>query len=190
MATHKPVVINELFGELIVPEGDYRWVVVHAKPRCEKKLADFALREGIHYYLPQLKREKVYQRRKVATTLPMFPGYIFLILNPQNKQHVASSGLTVSFIKVTQQQELVDELSRICFGKTKEAAFEPCFWLSKGLEVTITDGPLKGTTGIVESHDKLHEVRLQVNILRQAVMVKVDPKYVKILGEYEVVEEK
>jgi len=189
LATHKPVIINELFGELVIPEDDRSWVVVHTKPRCEKKLADYAIREKIHYYLPQIKREKVYQRRKVSTTLPMFSGYIFMILNHQQKQSVAISGLSVSFIRVPLQKELVDELSYIYYGRTKKAAFEPSLWLSKGLEVMITDGPLKGTMGVVESHEKIHEVRLQVNILRQAVMVKVDPRHVKILGEYEIVED-
>ena len=49
--------------------------------------------------------------------------------------------------------------------------------------------PLKGVTGIVEDHTKLHEVRLQVNILRQAVLVMVDPANVKILGDYILEEE-
>jgi len=31
-------------------------------------------------------------------------------------------------------------------------------------------------------------VRLQVQILRQAVLVKIDPRNVKILGEYTIVE--
>jgi transcription antitermination factor NusG len=60
---------------------------------------------------------------------------------------------------------------------------------ARGLEVEIVRGPLKDVTGIVEDHTKLHEVRLQVNILRQAVLVTVDPSNVKILGDYILEEE-
>ena len=41
---------------------------------------------------------------------------------------------------------------------------------------------------MVESHDKIDEVRLQVEILRQAVLVRIDPRDVEIIGKYEIVE--
>jgi len=189
MATHKPVIINELFGELKIPPEGQRWMVVHTKPRCEKKVADYAGKNLIQYYLPQLKHKRIYQRRKVVTTLPMFPGYIFMVLSHQERNTIALSGMVANFIRVVHQQELLDELSRICFVNKQNVPVENTLWLSQGLEVEITAGPLKGTRGIVESHDKISEIRLQVNILRQAVMVKIDPKDVKIIGSYELVEE-
>ncbi|HQO18709.1 MAG TPA: hypothetical protein PLJ85_05975, partial [Candidatus Cloacimonas sp.] len=64
----------------------------------------------------------------------------------------------------------------------------PGLWLEKGLEVEIVNGPLKGICGVVEDQSKLMEVRLQVNILKQAVLVKVNTEDIKIIGEYEIVE--
>nr|MDK2851541.1 hypothetical protein [Candidatus Cloacimonadota bacterium] len=189
MATHKPVIINELFGELKIPPEGKRWTVVHTKPRCEKKLANYAGQNLIHYYLPQIKQKRVYQRRKVITTVPMFPGYIFMILSVLERQTILISGMVVNFIRVVNQKELLDELRSICFISEQDTPIQNCIWLSKGLEVEIISGPLKGTRGVVESHDKISELRLQVNILRQAVMVKVDPKNVKIIGKYEIVED-
>ncbi|MCK9335342.1 MAG: transcription termination/antitermination NusG family protein [Candidatus Cloacimonetes bacterium] len=190
MATHKPVIINELFGELKVPEDEnYRWVVIHCKPRCEKRLADYLGKRLINYYLPQIKHKRVYQRRKVVTTLPMFPGYLFAILGPLDREKIAISGLAVRFIRVGNQHQLLQELGRICGVTRHEVDLVPTMWLSKGLEVEITEGALKGTRGVVESHEKISEVRLQVEILRQAVLMSVDPKHVKIIGEYEIVEE-
>jgi len=97
--------------------------------------------------------------------------------------------MVVNFIRVVNQKELLDELRSICFISEQDTPIQNCIWLSKGLEVEIISGPLKGTRGVVESHDKISELRLQVNILRQAVMVKVDPKNVKIIGKYEIVED-
>ncbi|NLK50265.1 MAG: hypothetical protein GX294_06410, partial [Candidatus Cloacimonetes bacterium] len=62
------------------------------------------------------------------------------------------------------------------------------YWLSSGLEVKIISGPFAGSIGVVESHDKIDEVRLQVEILRQAVLVRIDPRDVEIIGKYEIVE--
>lgn len=190
MATHKPVIINELFGELKVPIDDsFRWVVIHCKPRCEKRLADYLGKRLIQYYLPQIKHKRVYQRRKVVTTLPMFPGYIFAIIGPLDREKIAISGLIVRFIRVGNQNQLLQELGRICGVTRQEVDLAPALWLSKGLEVEITEGALKGTRGVVESHDKISEVRLQVEILRQAVLMSVDPKHVKIIGEYKIIED-
>lgn len=189
MATHTPVLIDELFGELKpAPEGQ-RWEVIHTKPRCEKKLAQYARGNGITYYLPQMDSKRVYQRRMVSFTKPMFPSYLFCVLDPPKRQTLLYSGYIVAFLRVSQQQFLLEELLNIKHSTYPQIEMEKTLWLSQGLKVEITQGPLKGVTGLVESHDKLDEVRLQVNILRQAVLVKIDPHFVKILGEYMIVEE-
>ncbi|MBW6513428.1 MAG: hypothetical protein K0B87_01585 [Candidatus Syntrophosphaera sp.] len=188
MPTHAPVIIDELFGELKPAEGDERWTVVHTKPRCEKKLADYARRSGIVYYLPQIENKRVYQRRKVSFTQPMFPGYLFCVADADKKRTLTISGYTVSFIKVPLQEELLEELLNIRLSTQPKVEFQSTLWLSEGLKVEVIKGPLKGVTGIVESHAKLGEVRLQVNILRQAVMVKLDPRDLKIISDYVIVD--
>ncbi|MFO8145612.1 MAG: transcription termination/antitermination NusG family protein [Candidatus Syntrophosphaera sp.] len=189
MPTHTPVLIDELFGELKPASGDERWIVVHTKPRCEKKLAEYARNNGITYYLPQMESRRIYQRRKVTTTRPMFPGYLFCVVDPAKKQTLVISGYTVSFIRVPWQQELLEELVNLRRSTQPKPELENALWLSQGIKVEITSGPLKGVTGIVESHEKMSEVRLQVNILRQAVMIRVDPRNLKIIGEYVIEEE-
>ncbi|GAB1365516.1 MAG TPA: transcription termination/antitermination NusG family protein [Candidatus Cloacimonas sp.] len=188
MATHKPVHVDELFGELKLYEDDFVWTVVHTKPKCEKKLAEYARMNNVRYYLPQFTATRIYQRRKVSFDTVMFPSYIFLVLDHTAKQKIQISGFTTSFIKVRSQAELIQELRAIHGTMEQDVEVKPGIWLSKGLEVEITDGPLKGMHGVVEDHDKLEEVRLQVNILRQAVIVKVDARQVKILSEFEIVE--
>ncbi len=49
MATHTPVLIDELFGVLEPAPAGQRWEVIHTKPRCEKKLAEYARRNGSYY---------------------------------------------------------------------------------------------------------------------------------------------
>ncbi|MDD4308857.1 MAG: transcription termination/antitermination NusG family protein, partial [Candidatus Cloacimonetes bacterium] len=175
-------------GELILPQGDSRWMVIHTKPRCEKKLAEYAKQNSITYYLPQFTKSRIYQRRKVEFASVMFPGYVFVIVDHFQKQTLSISGYAVGFIKVNAQQELLEELQNLNRGAAKKADMKPGFWLEKGLEVLIMAGPLKGMKGYVESHSKLSEVHLQVNMLHQAVLVKIDPKDVKVLGEFVIVE--
>lgn len=189
MASRSPVLVDELFGELApAPEGQ-RWEVIHTKPRCEKKLAEYARRNDISYYLPQMDSKRVYGRRVVNFTIPMFPSYVFCVLDTQKRKTLTYSGYVVNFIKVGQQEQLLEELSNIKLSRSPGVELENTDWLSQGLKVEITRGPLKGVTGVVQSHEKLDEVNLQVNILRQAVRLKIDPRNVKILKNYQENEE-
>jgi len=188
MATHKPVHVEELYGELRQFE-EAVWAVVHTKPKCEKKLADYARLNGIYYYLPQYTATRVYQRRKVSFDTVMFPSYVFMVLNYETKQQIQLSGYATGFIKVRSEAELLKELKVIHGTLTQEVEVKPTYWLSKGLEVEIISGPLKGMRGIVEDQTRIDEIRLQVNILRQAVLVKVAAGDVKVIGEFEIVEQ-
>lgn len=188
MATHKPVIVHDLNGDLSISEGDDRWYVIHTKPRCEKKLADYARLKDIVYYLPQFNSVHSYQYRQVVFTKPMFPGYMFSRLNTAQRDVLKITGYAANFIKVQYERELLDELNFIYNGSKKKADFEHALWLSSGLEVEIVKGPLKGLHGVVADHTKIGEVRLQVNMLHQAVMVKVNPTDVKIIGDYIVVD--
>ncbi len=188
MATHKPVIVHELFGKLEPGIGESGWYVVRSKPRREKRLADYARQMGITYYLPQIETIHSYKYRKVAFTKPMFPGYVFVKAEQSEKETIQISGLSAGFIKVRHEAELLDELKYIYEGRKRKAGFTESVWLSTGLEVELISGPLKGMHGVVESHKKIEEVRLQVNILRQAVMVKVNPNDVRILGDFVIVD--
>jgi len=110
-------------------------------------------------------------------------------MNIFQKPTLSISGYVVGYIKVTDQNELLDDLRNLNRGKDKKADVKAGFWLSKGLEVEITDGAFKGTKGVVESHEKLTEVHLQVNMLHQSVIVRIDPKQIKVLGEFEILEQ-
>lgn len=187
MPTHKPVIIPELFGELVHSDTQ-RWTVIHTKPRQEKKLAEYATREGIIYYLPQIESSHVYNHRKVSFQVPMFPGYIFVRIGELEKHRLSISGGVVNFIRVLNQEELLGELRNIYHTRKSKLDMENTLWLDQGLQVEVIKGPLKGVRGVVESHEKIGEVQLQINILRQAVRVKIKPDNLKILGEYTLVE--
>lgn len=184
MATHKPVIVDELYGELALDNDSQKWQVIHTKPQCEKKLAEYLKRSLIYYYLPMLDSIRVYKYRKVTFTKPMFPGYIFARFNPSDKNTILISGKVVSFLKVPNENELLNDLNNIYLGRTHKADLTEGLWLQKGWYVEITSGSLRGIRGVVKNQSKLNEVTLQVNILRQAITMKVNPLDVKVINEY------
>ncbi len=181
MATHKPIDIVELNGELTPSDSSHIWRVIHTKSRAEKKLADYALKNNICYYLPLFDSIKTYQYRKVKFTKPLFPGYIFIKASAEEMNSLFYSGAIASVIKIQNERELLSELNNIYSYRSKGAEFAIHEFIDKGIEVSITDGPLKGLTGLVLSHDELDKIILKVNMLSQAVQVTVAPSKVRVV---------
>jgi transcription antitermination factor NusG len=180
MATHKPVNVEELQGKLEIT-CDRKWLVARTKPRREKRLATYAREIGIDYYLPLQNSEKIYLRRKVIFTKPLFPGYVFVHCNPVEKRNLLVTGHIAHFLTVWNEQELIADLKQIHQGKTKGAAFKKTTFLMEGTKVRIIDGPFEGLTGFVADQNNLNEVVLQINLLREAVAVTVNPECIQVL---------
>lgn len=183
MATHKPVLADELYGKLESALPEQKWYVIHTKPQREKKLAEYLKLREIWYYLPQLESIRTYQYRKVTFTKPMFPGYLFARLATAETGSILMSGCVVRFISVPSQTELLTELIQIYNGRNAQAELNNTQWLESGWEVEIISGPLQGMLGVVQDQSRLSEVTLQVKILRQAVAVKVNPAQVRLIRE-------
>ncbi len=104
MATHKPVEVQELYGDLNSAEGEQKWFVVHSKPRREKKLAEYSLRNKINYYLPQKDSVRIYKFRKVKFTKPLFPGYIFIKCTLKQRDTLIITGHTAYFLHIPDEK--------------------------------------------------------------------------------------
>lgn len=180
------MIVDDLFGELAIPEEPQRWVVIHTRPRQEKKLANYCKDNGIHYYLPQRVQTRVYNRKKVVTHLPLFSGYLFTILSHQDKETIKLSGSVANFIMVDSQEELMRDLVPIRHAVKIKPDLKEAAWLSEGLFVKVIDGPFKGFEGVVGSHKKLEIVNLQVEMMQRAMSIPVEASHVKIIGEFDI----
>jgi len=183
MATHEPIFIDELFGELKTAENDEKWMVVYTKPKREKKLAKYAAENNIHYYLPLQDSIRVYRDRKVTFTKPLFSGYIFVRCDYHQKQSLIITGHIVTFLKVQNETELVQELQQIHSGKTRGADLMPAEYFEKGTKVLIVSGPFEGLTGVVKDQKNVKQVILKVKMLRQAVSVSVQSDQIEFISD-------
>ena len=66
---------GEVGGAPLRFETGHLWHVLHVRSRCEKKALHYCERFGIDSYLPLRQQTKTFQRRKVTTHIPVFPGY-------------------------------------------------------------------------------------------------------------------
>ena len=181
MATNKPIEIVELFGDLEIATAGNKWFVVHTRPRCEKKLAKFSLKNETNYYLPQIDSIRIYKNRKVKFEKPMFPGYMFVKCTFKERRELIITGYVANFIKVINDKELTKELKEIYSGKERGASYQSAKFIKEGTKVEITSGSLKGMTGFVEDVSNIEEIILNISMLRQAVSVTVSASQIKVI---------
>ena len=160
---------------------DPLWHVLHVRPRCEKKMAEYGNAHGLEYYLPLREETKVYQRRKVTVEKPVFPGYVFMVFGQAGRALVLKSNMIVRILPVTDQARLVRDLMQIRQALAVDNTLGASAALAKGRRVKIGGGPFMGLEGTVETARGTTRVFLTVEMIGQAVVVEVDRALLELL---------
>ncbi len=182
MATNNQVEIEQLCGDLSPSSADDEWFVIHIKPRWEKKFAHYCFLQKVNYYLPLQESVRVYNKRKVVFTKPLFSGYIFVKCSCQDKSLLFRSGCIVRFIKVPDERELLTDLNNIYESLTRKLPIEHHTYVKEGYQVRITKGPYIGIEGIVIDADDPSEVIVGIHLIQQAICLQVDPSQIELVS--------
>jgi len=156
------------------PPADFFWRVIHSRPRCEKKLAEYATAHGIGHYLPLRRETRVYQRRRVTFDYPLFPGYLFAVLDGDALVTLLKSHQVVRTLEVVDQSRLVFELDQIRRALTADPTLGAYRMVRPGQAVRVKSGPFQGIEGRVVTVRGKTRVMLAVEMIGQAVMVDVE----------------
>ena len=151
--------------------------VLHVKPRTEKKVMAYLAKYRLIHYLPLLVKVTKVQRRKVRRELPLFPGYVFTCLTPEQRVLMLRTNLLVHTIPVPNPRELVHQLRQI-----NRVLKVPSLEMKKlahtfkaGDYVRVNAGAFRGTEGYVKYDGDQARVCLNVEILGTAVEVVISP---------------
>lgn len=157
------------------------WYVLHVKPRTEKKVMAYLERYGFFRYLPLLVKVTKVQRRKVRRELPIFPGYVFTRLLPDQRIKMLQTNLIVRTIPVSQPREMIHQLRQI--NRATRATLQEMKKLSctfkSGDYVRIKSGPMRGTEGYVRYDGEQATICLNVEALGAGVALSISPSDVE-----------
>lgn len=151
------------------------WNVLHVRPRCEKKMTEYCTLHAIPNYLPLRQETKIYQRRKVHISKPLFPGYVFAEFLPTERLLVQKSGRLVRCIEVTDQARFAGELEQVRKALLVDATLGATSGIVMGQAVRVVSGPFQGLEGVVSLLHGLTRVVLNVDMIGQSVRVEADP---------------
>jgi len=152
------------------------WYVLHVKPRTEKKVESFLRIYRCFSYLPCWKKVTKRQRRKVVTELPVFPGYVFTRLSPDERVKMLQTNLLVRTILAADSRLMVHQLRQVARALRGERPVKVVHSFKSGDCVRITHGPLRGTEGYVKRDGAQASLVLNVEILGQAVEISISPE--------------
>jgi transcription antitermination factor NusG len=154
--------------------SDRLWFVAHTKPRREKKLVDYCRRQGFSATLPCYRAVHKYRGKTVAFQKPLFPGYVFLQLEPAQTDSVRQNDHVARVLHVFDQETFQRQLHDILLALETNIGVRLAPSIGEGMRVRIKAGPLQGIEGWVEKRYGMTTVLLRLDFINQAAAVKVD----------------
>ena len=151
------------------------WYVLHVKPRTEKKVFDHLKVLRVFRYLPMFKKVTKVQRRKVTRYLPMFPGYVFTRLFPDERRRMLETQQIVQTIEVPNPRQMIHQLRQIAHAGRMPTELRPVTDFSVGEFVRVRSGPFMGLEGYVQRKGNATSLVLTLEILGTAVETTVNP---------------
>ncbi|HOW96237.1 MAG TPA: transcription termination/antitermination NusG family protein [Kiritimatiellia bacterium] len=160
--------------EIGEPGPGEAWVVLHTRPRCEKKLEAFCRRAGMPAYLPLHRKVHRYGARERSFWSPLFPGYVFCAATAAGRSTLRQNQHVANLLEVLDQARLVGQLEQIRQALAVDDVIEVMPYLAAGRRVQVTAGPFKGLEGVVQRVKGRTKVVLNVDMIEQSVCVEVD----------------
>jgi len=154
--------------------SDIIWFVAHTKPRREKKVVDFCARQQISATLPCYDSAHKYRGKTVVFRKPLFPGYVFLRMEPTRKASVRQNDHVANLLEVFDQETFQRQLDDILLALDSNVGVRLAPAIGEGMRVRIKTGPLQGIEGWVEQRYGMSTVLLRLDFINQAAAVKLD----------------
>lgn len=164
--------------------GPWPWFAVQVRT-CREKSAQVLLENsGYECFLPVAKCIRRWSDRLTESDVPLFPGYLFCRMNPQQRLPVLKTPGVIQIVGVGKVPVAVDEeeLASIQQAARSGLATMPWPYLQVGYVARIDDGPLKGMTGIVVKIKSGMKLVLSVGLLQRSIAVEIDRRWISDAG--------
>ena len=161
-----------------------QWYALHTYPRHEKRVHEHLETRVIECFLPLYETVHRWKNGcKVRVELPLFPGYLFLKIDPRERFKALSLPGAVSMVgSVNGPWPLPDAEIVGLRARLKSRKFESHPYLAVGQKVRIKSGPLTDLTGFLVRQSGGFRVVVSVDLIRQSAAVEVDADDVEPIG--------
>lgn len=158
-------------------EEQYAWFAVHTRSRHERKVAAQLDEKRIDSYLPTLKKMHHWSDRQKVVDQPLFPGYVFVRMQPEDRTRVSvlrTNGV-VGFVGIQGRGIPIpdQEIENIQKLLSNDVPFEPYPFLRIGQRVRIRGGYLDSIEGILVAKNADRSVVVSIELIQRSLAVRV-----------------
>lgn len=167
--------------ESIEPEGDSRpWFALLVRSRWENSVAENLSGRGLSCFLPSYHTRRVWSDRVRQVQVPLFPGYLFCQIDPNNRLPVLTTPGLLQIVSAGKTPVPVDESEIHALQRIVQSGFprQPYPFLRVGDWVRIERGPLVGLEGILLKDRGRERLVVSISLLQRSVEVNVDRAWV------------
>ncbi len=149
------------------------WVVLHTRPRCEKKAAALCDRKGIVRDLPLIERSRRYGKRLRTFHNPLFPGYLFAHVDDGERTFLRQNQYIANVLGIVNQETFAFQVRQIRKALESRQVLEVLPYLEVGKPVKILYGPFKGLDGVITRIKGKNRFVLNVEAIQQSLVIEV-----------------
>jgi len=151
------------------------WYAVHTCAHQEKHVAERFERRDIEFCLPLYHTIRRRSDRRVALSLPLFPGYLFVHIALASRLQVLEVPHVVRLVGSHKHPSALPkkEIDLLRRGLSGQVHAEPCRYLTAGCRVRVVNGPFEGVQGILVSRGRNPRVIIAIEVIMRSFVVEV-----------------
>jgi len=152
-----------------------QWFAIYTYPKHESAVAERLSGQELEVFYPSLLRESRWKDRRTWIKRPLFPGYVFVRVLPNDRIAVLRAPGVIRIVScrgiplAIPDSEI--EAVRLC---VLAGSVEPHPYVERGMRVRLTSGPYAGIEGVVSHTDNGRKLIVSVAAIHQAVALDID----------------
>jgi transcriptional antiterminator RfaH len=158
-------------------EGNERWYLVHTLPHAERRAQLHLAAQGFRTHFPTIEKTIRHARRLRTVRTPLFPRYIFLILDLGRDRWLSvwgTVGVSSLYTCADRPVPVPEGIVETLIANSDEANLALfASGLTTGQSVRILSGPFANFVGTLERLDAAGRVRVLLEMMGTAVPVAV-----------------
>lgn len=166
---------HDLLDSTALPGTKERqWQVLYTKARHEKAVARQLQVRGIPFYLPLIDKTAVCRGRRVSSRVPLFPGYVFLYGDADERRQSLETNRVSQVFDVPSCDELLWDLRQIQQLIAARTPLSSESRLAPGQRVRVKHGSFQGLEGTVVMRRGETRLVISVEFLQRGASVAID----------------
>jgi transcription antitermination factor NusG len=152
------------------------WYALYTNPRHEKVVAKQLKEQCVENFLPLYRSWHRWKDRRKQVELALFPGYVFVRIEEQNKLQVLKTPGAVNLVSFNGKLAALPEpeIETLRNALDNQVFAEPCPYLRVGRKVRVVRGPMAGAEGILSRKKDRCRVVISVEVLMRSVALEID----------------